>query len=296
MGTAEPKCPTFDVHPLAELIPPMSDEEYRELREDIEANGYRADEPTTLYEGKILDGRHRARVCEELGIFPPTRNYDGNDPEGFVISKNVHRRHLTPTERGLIALKRLPKHKADAKRRQDEGRERSHASRRGELGSGQESGTNDDADTTKRTAAGSATPTPGEAHHAAGAEVGVSGKTVARLDKVAQEAPDLLKEVETGQKTASAAARTHAERSTAVTDKAGRKQPATYFGKGDKWKEFTEPLTRYLAAWEKRGYEFAHINYREATKRVKRIDNLIAGLEAARADLEPRTQKAKLTL
>jgi ParB-like chromosome segregation protein Spo0J len=80
------------------------------------------------------------------------------------------------------------------------------------------------------------------------------------------------------------------------TDESGREQPVTHFGKGDKWQESTEPLTRYLAAWKKRDYEFAHLNPREATNRLKRIDSLIAGLEAARADLEPRSQKAKLTL
>jgi len=82
------------------------------------------------------------------------------------------------------------------------------------------------------------------------------------------------------------------ERQQQIADK---KPPTFYFGKGDKWKESTEPLRRYLAAWEKRGFEFAHLNPRQAAARVKRIDGLIDGLIAARADLEPRSEKATLT-
>lgn len=82
------------------------------------------------------------------------------------------------------------------------------------------------------------------------------------------------------------------ERQQQIADK---KPPTFYFGKGDKWKESTEPLHRYLRAWEKRGFEFAHLNPREAAGRVKRIDGLIDALIAARADLEPRSEKATLT-
>ena len=32
--------------------------------------------------------------------------------------------------------------------------------------------------------------------------------------------------------------------------------PTAYYGKGDKWQESTEPLTRYLAAQKKRGYDY----------------------------------------
>jgi hypothetical protein len=47
-----------------------------------------------LYEGQILDGRNRARACEALGIEPETRVYAGDDPVGFVISRNLHRRRF----------------------------------------------------------------------------------------------------------------------------------------------------------------------------------------------------------
>ncbi len=77
---------------------------------------------------------------------------------------------------------------------------------------------------------------------------------------------------------------------------AKRAQSDVYYGKGDKWREATKPLSRYLAAWEKRGYEFRHLNPREAGKRLRVIDDLIARLTEARTDLGQRSHRAKLTV
>jgi ParB-like chromosome segregation protein Spo0J len=89
-------------HPLAEAFPLMTGAEFHELVADIEAHGLR--EPIVLFEGKILDGRNRARACENAGIEPTFTVYQGDDPLGYVISANVHRRHLTPGQkRKLIA-------------------------------------------------------------------------------------------------------------------------------------------------------------------------------------------------
>src|SRR5262249_14476309 len=54
-------------------------------------------------------------------------------------------------------------------------------------------------------------------------------------------------------------------RRASTRDASGRAQ-GTYYGKGDKWKETTLPLSRYLASWRTRGYEFRHLNPREAKK------------------------------
>ena len=91
----------MDIHELANIFPKLGDEELKELCTDIEKNGLA--EPITVYEGKVLDGRNRWTACQKLGIEPKTIEYTGNDPLAFVLSKNLHRRHLTTSQRAMIA-------------------------------------------------------------------------------------------------------------------------------------------------------------------------------------------------
>jgi len=46
-----------------------------------------------VYDEMILDGQNQLRVCLELGILCPTRDYEGDDPVGFVVSMNLLRQH-----------------------------------------------------------------------------------------------------------------------------------------------------------------------------------------------------------
>jgi hypothetical protein len=63
-------------HPLADVLPPMTAKEYAELRDSIRVNGQR--EPITLHsDGRILDGRHRARACAELGMPVASKTFAG---------------------------------------------------------------------------------------------------------------------------------------------------------------------------------------------------------------------------
>lgn len=67
------------------------------------------------------------------------------------------------------------------------------------------------------------------------------------------------------------------------------------FGKGDKFHEATLPMRRYLKGWKARGYRFAHLNPKEAAKRVKVIEEIEQELANAKADLEPRAVMPKVT-
>lgn len=93
----------LEVHPLAELFPAMTGEQYQALREDIAAHGVQ--EPIWLYDGRIIDGKHRQRACIELGIDPPRRKYAGKDPIGFVVTRNLRRRHMSESQRAMVAAK-----------------------------------------------------------------------------------------------------------------------------------------------------------------------------------------------
>ena len=69
----------------------------------------------------------------------------------------------------------------------------------------------------------------------------------------------------------------------------------TNFGAGDKFDEALTPIKRYLAAWKRKGYEFRHLNPKEASRRLSLIDSVIEELEATRPDLTRRSKMATLS-
>jgi phage N-6-adenine-methyltransferase len=91
----------LQIHELASIFPRMPGEEFAALKLDIKANGLL--EPIWLYDGKVLDGRHRYYACQETSVEPAFREYKGSDPRGFVVSLNLKRRHLDATQRSAVA-------------------------------------------------------------------------------------------------------------------------------------------------------------------------------------------------
>lgn len=88
-------------HPLANIFPFMDSSAFAELVADVEKNGVH--EPVWLYDGEIIDGRHRYKAAQKAGVECPTRDYVGNDPVSFVLSLNLNRRHLNESQRGMVA-------------------------------------------------------------------------------------------------------------------------------------------------------------------------------------------------
>jgi protein gp37 len=98
----------LECHPYCLAIPEMTDQEFAELKEDISGSGLL--EPIVLFEGMILDGRHRFRACMELEIEPWFKPFDGPDSAcDYVISKNLRRRNLNEGQRAaaMTTLARL---------------------------------------------------------------------------------------------------------------------------------------------------------------------------------------------
>ena len=96
--------PEIEFHEVASIFPMMSGSEYEALKADIAAHGLR--EPIWLHEGKIIDGRNRYNACREMNVTPDYRTWNGvGSLVAFVVSLNLHRRHLSESQRGMVAAK-----------------------------------------------------------------------------------------------------------------------------------------------------------------------------------------------
>jgi N6-adenosine-specific RNA methylase IME4 len=151
----------MEYHEIANIFPMMVGAEYEQLLADIMENGQL--DPVVLYEGKILDGRNRWKACMELGLVINYEQYPGDNPLSYVISKNLHRRHLNETQRAVVASKmETMKHGGD---RQD---------------------ANLHLELTRTEAA---------------AKLNVSPRTVASVKQVERDAPELIPQMERGEMT-----------------------------------------------------------------------------------------------
>lgn len=175
---------TYEPHPLSLVMPPMSDDEYFQLINSIVAHGQM--EPIVILDGQILDGRHRYAACRQLGIEPIIREYsyenDGPSPATFSLVKNTHRRHLTTSQRAMVAAAILPFFEAEARENQRKA-------------GGDQKAKLEHVETTA----------PVHSHAKAAEEMHVSASSVQRAAKLAEEAPELAEEVKAGKKTLNAA-------------------------------------------------------------------------------------------
>lgn len=125
------------VHPAADVFPMMADAELKDLAEDIAANGLRVEPVFWTDEASgaeyLIDGRNRLAALElngfdfsgklvfelaeaRIGTETPRENKGGGfvvsrhdllDPVAQVIALNIHRRHLTKTEKARLIVKAM---------------------------------------------------------------------------------------------------------------------------------------------------------------------------------------------
>lgn len=185
----------YKIHPLAELFPSLSLDEFEKLKADIRKNGQLepiivvGDEPNRT----VVDGRHRLKACKELGIEPRLLHFSrlvmektaswtlqikNEGISDFIWSRNMLRRHLTDDQRAAIALRWSDAEKEAAKERQ-----REHSG----------------------TAPGHPKNTSGESAQSVrtrtviAAKAGVSEHKVRQAEVVASKAPELVEQVARGE-------------------------------------------------------------------------------------------------
>lgn len=272
---------TYDPHPASLVFPLMGGTDYSLLLKDIQQNGLL--EPIALSDGMILDGRNRYRACMDLGITPTFVEADLGEltPLQYVVSKNLHRRHLTVAQRAALALELLPELEAAARERMAEG---GRISKRGQPM---------ERDNNHRNAPQSSIQ--------AAEILGIGKSTVQAAKAIAARDPQVIERMRSGElKTVADGAR---EAGFPRLGQSGHKlQVKTLegkipsYGKGDKWDDASTPIRRYLKGWETRNFEFRHINVREAKRRLRALKEIQAGLSKMEHDLSNRSRKATLRL
>ncbi len=116
-GSGEEIIPQYEFHEVANVFPLMEGEDFDQLVEDIRANGLR--EAIILHEGRIIDGRNRYRACLAAEVEPCFVTWiEEGSVIDYIVSLNLHRRHLTPSQRAVVALDLLPLYEEEARQRQ----------------------------------------------------------------------------------------------------------------------------------------------------------------------------------
>lgn len=92
-----------------QVMPPLAPDEYQELRDDIADRG--VIEPIHVDEhGVVIDGHHRKRIADDLGIECPTIVHDDLDDAGkrsLAFTLNLKRRHLNREQRRALIAESL---------------------------------------------------------------------------------------------------------------------------------------------------------------------------------------------
>lgn len=169
-------------HEAANIFPMMTTEELRKLSVNIKERGQ--EETIVLLDGKVLDGRNRWEACELVKVKPRVIEAtveQAKDPIGFVLSKNLHRRHMTPSQLSMVAARARDIYDRQAK-------EREHSRKTGTMVNLPES-------------------SKGTARDAVGKAMGVSGRSVDYATRVIEKGvPELVKAVDEGRMAVSTAA------------------------------------------------------------------------------------------
>ncbi|MDD5037055.1 MAG: ParB/RepB/Spo0J family partition protein [Methylococcaceae bacterium] len=107
-------------HEASKLFPLLEGDDFKSFAADIKENGLQ--NPIKTFHGEILDGRNRYRACKEVGVKPEYEEVSPDDPVSYVLSLNLHHRHLNEAQRAMVAARVRPHFEKLAKERQEAGK------------------------------------------------------------------------------------------------------------------------------------------------------------------------------
>jgi ParB-like chromosome segregation protein Spo0J len=178
----------MDFHEAANIFP-IDDEHIDALADDIKNNGQAV--AIELMDGKVLDGRRRWLACIKADTKPVTREVSVDDPVAHVLSLNLHRRHLTPSQASMVGARAREIYDRQAKEKMS-------------------AGGGDKKSKSAKSGMENFPPPIAEkitARDAVGKAIGVSGKTIDFATRVLEKGtPELVKAVDEGRVAVSTAA------------------------------------------------------------------------------------------
>jgi len=95
-------------HEYCTMFPEASETEFDQVVGSMEKNGFLISDPIILIENQedgvsvILDGRTRHQAALEARVTPTFLLFNDEDALGFVCSRNLDRRHLSPGQRAAL--------------------------------------------------------------------------------------------------------------------------------------------------------------------------------------------------
>ena len=109
---------------LKNLLPPLTDEEYKQLEKNIKDNGFDRNFPIMEWNGYIADGHNRYSICRKHNIEPVigTLAYDTKEEVmEWMLDIQLGRRNLSPIQRIAVAEKYRPIYERQAQKNLEEG-------------------------------------------------------------------------------------------------------------------------------------------------------------------------------
>jgi len=172
-------------HEAANIFP-LDEENLDALAADIREHGQKA--PIETLGGEVLDGRRRYLACQKAEVEAAFKKVVVADPVAYVISLNLHRRHLTPGQLAMCAAKATALREKETQK----AKERQKVRKGNQPGASQENFPD---------------LPQGQSRDQVGKLFGVSGKSVDHATKVIDKAvPEVVQAVEEGRMAVSTAA------------------------------------------------------------------------------------------